>query len=74
MTFSVRSYWKKARNANVIEQVVDGRDHRADAEAELEPEREVRQDADERQHRRPEPLLVQLAADRRADDFGALAA
>ena len=35
------------------EQVVHGRDHRADAEAELEAEREVQQDADERQHRRP---------------------
>ena len=54
------------------EQVVNRRDYRADAEAELEPERQIREDADERQDGRRQPFLLQLAADGGADDFGAL--
>src|SRR5438874_4045294 len=54
------------------QQAVDRRADRADAEAELEAEREVREDADQREHRRPNTLARQLAPDRGADDLGAL--
>ena len=40
------------------EQVVNRRDDRADAEAELEPEGEIREDADERQDGRRQPLAA----------------
>ena len=53
------------------QQVVDRRDDGAHGEAELEAEGDVEQDADEREHRRRDALLRQLAADRRADDLGA---
>ena len=51
------------------EQIVNRRDDRADAEAELIPERDVEQDPDERQHGREDALLRQLAADDRSHDL-----
>ena len=53
------------------EQVVNRRDDRADGEAELKAERDVGQDADERQDGGPDALARQLLADRRTDDLGA---
>ena len=42
----------------------------ADGEAELEPQRDVDQDAAQREDRRQDPLLLQLLADDRTDDLG----
>ena len=54
------------------QQVVNRRDDRADAEAELEPEREVQRGCRRATAPSPRrPLLLELRADRRADDFGA---
>ena len=47
------------------------RDDRADREAELKPERDVQQDADERQDRREHALASQILPDGRPDDLGA---
>ena len=55
----------------MIEQVVNRRDDRADAEAELEPQRRCRSGGDQRQHRRPEALARQFLADDRAHDLAA---
>ena len=53
------------------QQVVYGRDHGADGEAELEPHGDVDQDAAEREHGGERPLPRQLLADTRTDDLGA---
>ena len=53
------------------QQVVQRRDDGADREAQLEPQRDVGQDAGQRQHRRQDALPPQLLADHRADDLGA---
>ena len=47
------------------------RDHRANAEAELEAEGEISKDANQRQRGGPESLAGQFLTDGRTDDFGA---
>jgi hypothetical protein len=60
MTFSVRSYWKRARNDS------------AHGETELESQRDVDQDACKREDRGQRALPLQLVADDGADDLRAL--
>ena len=54
------------------EQVVNRGDHRAHAEAQLEPRAQVDQQADEREHRGVQTLGFELTAHRGADNFRAL--
>ena len=43
----------------------------ADGEADLEPQRDIDQDAGQREHGRQDALALQLLADDGADDLGA---
>ena len=53
------------------EDVVEGRDDRADREDEPESEGDVGRQAEDREERRVDALLLQVGADDRADDLGA---
>ena len=71
MTFNVRSYLKERQERQGHEQVVNRRDDRADAEADLETKADVQQDGGHRQHGRPDALARQFFTDDGADDLAA---